>query len=167
MSTICGIDASSSCTGISIFISGNLVYYDKIKPKKRVNFRDNTCQIVEQVLEIVERYKPDIIYMEDVPAYVNRNGVKPLISLGCVQGVFYHELTYKKGFNIKYIPVSEWRQKLDLLKGERNRDKQKLKSVQLCNSIFGLDLQYVEGKSLATNDDDIAEAILVAYSQMI
>lgn len=166
-----GIDASSSCTGVCIFDDRKLIYYNKFKPKNKSDFRHNTCEIIEQVLEIAKQYSPDIIYMEDVPKFVKQgsrggNVLKPLITLGGVQGIFYYELVYKNGFNIQYVDVYEWRQKLDFLKGERKRDAQKSKAVNYVNDKFGLQLYYVEGKKSVKDDDDIAEAIAIVVSQI-
>lgn len=167
-----GIDASSSCTGLCVFNDRALVFYDKIKPKdKGKNYRENACAILEQVEQIVQRYKPDVIFMEDVPQFVRQgshggNLVKPLITLGCVQGVFYYELAYKLGYKIVFLDVYEWRKKLDFLKGERKRDKQKAKAVTYVNELFGLNLYYQEGKKSVKDDDDIAEAICLVISEI-
>jgi len=167
-----GLDASTSCTGICIFNDKKLIYYNKIKPKNNTDFRHNACDIVEQVLEVAEKYKPNIIYMEDVPTFVRKGGrggniLKPMVSLGSVQGIFYYVLCHKHGFKIEYVGVAEWRQKLGFLKGEkgdRSRDKQKAKAVTYVNDIFGLNLHYVEGKKSVKDDDDIAEAICIVMS---
>lgn len=164
---ICGIDASSSCTGLCIFNDSELIYYNKFKPQKKQDFKANACQIVEQITPIINDYCPDIIYMEDVPRYVGGKGNNALVALGAVQGIFYHELSHNLGYNIGYVDVNEWRKKLDFLKGERKREKQKAKAVEFANRTFGLELQYAEGKHLVSNDDDIAEAICIAISQMI
>ena len=155
----CGIDASSSCTGVCIFDDKELIYYEKFKPKKVVDFRHNTCDIIDMVIDVVNLYCPDIIYMEDVPTFVNKKrGVKPLIALGAVQGIFYRRLVYDYGYNVKYIAVSEWRKELDFLKGARGRDDQKAKAVEFANKIYGLQLK--------KSDDDIAEAICLTTSQI-
>lgn len=163
----CGIDASSSCTGLCIFDDNELIYYNKFRPYKKLDFKNNACQIIEQIVEVINKYTPNVIYMEDVPRYVTAKGVNPLVTLGAVQGIFYYELTHNLGYNIQYVEVSEWRKKLNLLKGERKRDEQKAKAVQFANETFGLNLQYEKGKNLVGNDDDIAEAICIVVSQMV
>lgn len=167
MAIRCGIDASSSCTGICFFDEKKLIYYAKIRPYKKIDFRNNVCQIIEQIIPLIEKYKPSIIYMEDIPEYVGKNGIKPLIYLGCVQGIFYNEISYKLNYNIEYRDVWLWRQTLDILKGERTRDKQKSKAVNWANNMFDLQLKYTEGKDLVSNDDDVAEAIGICWSGLI
>lgn len=161
---VCGIDASSTCTGICFFQDGKLIFYDKFYPYEREDFRGHTCQIIGQVIEVVKKYSPDIIYMEDVPHYVGGRGVKPLIYLGCVQGIFYYELVYKLNYKIQFVDVYKWRQNLGFLAGERKRAEQKKKAIEFVNETFDLELKYKTSKG--GTDDDIAEAICIAYSQM-
>lgn len=156
----CGIDASSSCTGVCIFDNEELIYYEKFKPYKVIDFRHNTCEIVDQVADIINLYCPDVIYMEDVPTFVNKQrGPKPMVALGAVQGIFYQKLAYQYGYHIEYISVTSWRKKLDFLKGAKKREEQKAKAVEFVNQRYGLKL----GKS----DDDIAESICLVVSQTI
>lgn len=162
----CGIDASSSSTGVCIFDNEKLVFYDKFKPQNKLDFRSNTCQIIDEIIGVLQRFNPHIVYMEDIPMYAGTNGIKPLVYLGCVQGIFHREISHKLGYKIKYIPVSTWRQDLGILKGQRNRTAQKRKAVELVNETFDLDLYYVEGKTSVKDDDDIAEAICIAWSQI-
>ncbi len=168
-----GIDASSSCTGLSIFEDDNLIYYTKIRPHKNIDFRSNSCQIIEQVVNILNDYEIDIIYMEDVPEFMRQGShgkqiIKTLVVLGAVQGMFYQKLCYEFGYKIEYIGVHEWRKKLGFLEGkERDRESQKQKAIDYVNEHFGLNLHFEKGKKNLSQDDDIAEAILIAYSSNI
>ena len=170
---IIGIDASSSCTGLSVFDGEDLIFYTKIKPDKKLDFRNNACQVIDKIIPILEKYDVEKIYMEDIPQFVRMGSrgkalTGTLCALGCVQGIFYCELSYKRGYNIEYIDVDEWRMELGFLKGkERKREQQKAKAVEFANNRFGLDLYYVEGKKSVKNDDDIAESICIAYSQIM
>lgn len=171
----CGIDASSSCTGLCFFNENlELLGYEKIKSDRNTGFRKGSCQMIERVAPIIEQYKPDIIYMEDVPTFTRKGGnggnvLKPLIALGSVQGIFYLELQYRLGYKIEFLDLTAWRQGLGFLKGsakERNRDHQKDKAIKFVNKNFGLDLYYVLGKKSVKDDDDIAEAICLCWSKM-
>ena len=64
--TTMGIDASTTCTGISIFKDEKLIYYTAIRPKGD-NWRDRLFHEGPALSQIIQLYKPDIIYMEDVP----------------------------------------------------------------------------------------------------
>ena len=168
----CGIDASSSCTGLCLFDNFTLVYYNKFRPDKDLGFRSNTCQIIEKIAPIIDKYKPAKIYMEDVPQFAKqgsrgKNMLKPIIALGAVQGIFYHKICFEMGYSIEYVNVDEWRQELGFLKGnERKREEQKQKAIDYVNREFNLDLQFKKGSHRISNDDDIAEAIAICWSQI-
>lgn len=171
----CGIDASSSCTGLSFFNNEKeLIGYTKIKSDRNSGFREGSCQMIERIKPVLEQYKPDILYMEDVPTFVRKGGnggnvLKPLIALGSVQGIFYLELKYKLGYQLEFMDLTAWRQGLGFLNGsatERNRDHQKEKAIKFVNEKFGLDLYYTLGKKSVKDDDDIAEAICICYAKI-
>jgi len=171
----CGIDASSSCTGICAFDDKKLIGYNKVKPNgKTIGFREKSCEMIERVIPVIEMYKPDIIYMEDVPEFartgsMGKNILSPLISLGAVNGIFYLELVHKLGYNIEFLDLTAWRQGLGFPVGGAkgsNRDNQKDRAVKFANETFGLDLYYQLGKKSVKDDDDPAEAICLCWSKI-
>ena len=170
-----GIDASSSCSGLALFEDKKLIDSTKVKSDKGMGFREASCQMIERVTPIILEYKPDIIYMEDVPTFTRQGGnggniLQPLVALGAVQGIFYLELKYRLGCNIEFLDLTAWRQGLGFLNGsatERNRDHQKDKAVKFVNEMFGLDLYYQLGKKSVKDDDDQAEAIALCWSKII
>ena len=169
-----GIDASSSCSGLALFEDKKLIDSTKVKSDKGMGFREASCQMIERVTPIILEYKPDIIYMEDVPTFTRQGGnggniLQPLVALGAVQGIFYLELKYRLGCNIEFLDLTAWRQGLGFLNGsatERNRDHQKDKAVKFVNEMFGLDLYYQLGKKSVKDDDDQAEAIALCWSKI-
>lgn len=168
---ICGIDASTTCTGLSIFDGDDLVYYTKITPLSKHNtWEDNAIDIVEQVAQVLTNYEIEYIIMEDVPEYVrkgSRGGIiaKPVIVLGGVHMLFYYMLAYKYNHTIYFLNVDEWRQELGFLLGkERDRESMKQKAVDFVNKTFGLELYFVKGSKSKKNDDDLAEAIAIVCS---
>ena len=169
-----GIDASSSCSGLALFEDNKLIDSTKIKSERGMGFREASCQMIERVTPIILEYKPDIIYMEDVPTFTRQGGnggniLQPLVALGAVQGIFYLELKYRLGCNIEFLDLTAWRQGLGFLNGsatERNRDHQKDKAVKFVNEMFGLDLYYQLGKKSVKDDDDQAEAIALCWSKI-
>ena len=61
---VCGLDASSSMTGLAIFNDLQLVYYTKIPPiSKDGTWEDHVFEIIEQIIPILKEYKVDKIYM--------------------------------------------------------------------------------------------------------
>ena len=171
----CGIDASSSCTGICIFDDLKLIYYEKLKPnKKTYGFREKSCEMIELIIPIIQEYKPEHIYMEDVPTFVRTGGrggniLSPMIALGALQGMTYLELVHKLNYDVEFLDLSAWRKGLGFLNGsatDRNRDHQKDKAVRFVNEKFGLNLYYTLGKKSVKDDDDIAESIAICWSKL-
>ena len=168
---ICGIDASTTCTGLSIFDEDDLIYYTKVTPLSKHNtWEDNAIDIVEQVANIINKYNIEYIIMEDVPEYIRKgtrgkNIAKPTIVLGGVHMLFYYVLTYKYNHVIYFLNVDEWRQKLGFLLGnERDRESMKQKAIDFANNTFGLNLHFVKGSKSKLQDDDIAESIAIVCS---
>lgn len=164
---IMGIDASTSCTGYSVFEDGELVAYGAIYPdhKTGIKWRGKLIEIGAKFKDLLKEHQPDKIYMEDVPL-INKQ-METLVILGAVQGYF---LGFIQAFDIpvEFLQASTWRRKVGTYDGTREgmkRDRQKEKAIEIANNIFDLELRWVSPKS-TKNQDDIAEAILIAYSQL-
>lgn len=160
---ICGLDASTSCTGWSIFDNGELIAYGAIKPKGD-DWHDRVMGLTMELSKIFRQYQPTIIYAEEVPL---KKGASTIEKLGAVQGVI---LALCAGFKIKpcFLMPSKWRGELNLFDGTRQglqRDVLKKKAIEMANEKFGLDLVWFAPSS-KKNMDDIAESILIAYSQI-
>lgn len=161
---ICGIDASTRSTGFSVFKAKELIDYGVIKPEG-VDWRERMTNQGPKIIEILAKYHPDRIYMEDVPLKV-RNP-KILVQLGAVQGFFYG-LVISFGIPIVFLNPSEWRSPMGLFDGTKEgtkRAEMKRKSIEKVNELFGLNLVW-KSPSSVKNQDDIADAVLVAYSQI-
>ena len=120
-----------------------------------------------QLKEIIEKYHPTQIIMEDVPLN-GKGGLKILVVLGAVQGMILG-LASSYGIPIKFVTPNEWRSKVGLFTGNRDdtkRDEMKKKSVEFVNQEFGLKLKWIS-KSSKFNEDDISDSILIAYSQIL
>lgn len=169
----CGIDGSSSCTGVFIFDELKPIYYNKFRPKhKNASWEQNIYDIINQIVPILSEYKVEKIYMEDVPEYANKGSrggllLKPLIVLGGVHMAFYIKLVCELGYDIEFDDVYEWRGRLNFLKGERKREDQKEKAVNFINENFGLDLYFKKNSKTILNDDDIAEAGCIVWSHIM
>ena len=162
---ILGIDASTSSTGWCVFDKTGLSAYGVIKPDGE-DWRERLANEGIKLKEIVEQYHPTKIIMEDVPLN-QKGGLKVLVVLGAVQG-FMLGVASSQNIPIDFISPTTWRSSLGFYTGEQNgtkRDAMKKKSIEYVNSEFGLNLKYVSPKS-KFNEDDIAEAICIAYSQI-
>lgn len=161
-------DASTTCTGYSIFDGDILVKYGKIKPLKTLEWRDRIQCMSNEIKLILDQYNVKKAYVEDIP--LKKGGMKVLVQLGCVQGMLLGLLC---GYNIpiEFIPVATWRRKIGLFDGTvegKERDNLKIHSIKKANKLFDLDLQCVLTKGGNYNpeksDDDISDSILIYAS---
>lgn len=158
-----GLDLSTSLSGYGVFDNNNLIAYGAIKPKGD-DWRDRIMDETMQLAELFRKYKPDEIYIEAVPL---KPGSNTLLKLGAVHGMI---LSLCAGFKLNptFLLPNEWRRKIGLYDGTRNglkREVLKEKAVRMANDIFNLDLEW-HGANSKKSQDDVAEAILIAYSQI-
>lgn len=160
-----GIDASSSCTGVSVFIDSKLVHYQAIKPEGK-DWRDRLFHEGPALSQIIQTYKPEKIYMEDVPLKAS-GGLKTLVILGGVQG-FIYGVAASNGVPIEFVSPTSWRSMAGLFDGTKEGKKRevlKQKAIEMANDNFNLELKWVSPSS-KYNEDDIAEAILICASML-
>lgn len=165
---VIGIDASTSCSGVSVFEDDKLVYYAAVKPPSTLSgeeyWRDRLVWQYKIFMDIFKKYRPTVAYMEDVPL---KDGKKTIEKLACMQGLILG-LCAAYGVTITYLGPSNWRGDLHMFDGTQKgltRDVLKKKAIDMANDLFGLNLRWVAYGS-KKNEDDVAEAILVAWSQI-
>lgn len=161
---IISLDASTSCTGYAVFDGDNLVTYGKIKPRGD-DWRDRIMYETMELAALMREYHPQVIIAEDVPL---KDGKNTIVKLGAVHGMI---LSLCAGFKINplFLLPSNWRHDIGLFDGTRTgmkRDVMKEKAVDMANELFRLDLQWISPTS-SKNDDDVAEAILIGWSQIV
>ena len=162
---IMGIDGSTTSSGWAIFESDNCIRLDS----GRIQFNDKDWR--ERIFKewkvfnkIIQKYHPEKIYIEDVPM---KDGKATILKLGSVQGMALC-LASQYDIEIQFLLPSDWRSCLGLYDGTRqgtHREVLKKKAVETANKLFGLNLLWVKEKS-KKNEDDEAEALLIAYSQI-
>ena len=167
------LDCSTTCFGWSIFEEDNLIVYGKIRIDDKCidehNYNERLKNLITQLEKVVKKYKPQKIYMEEVPN-MNKGGVITAIKLGAVHGaVLVLSLLYD--LTIEFIDVGTWRSDIGLFTGikqDRQRDLMKIHSIEKVNELFQLDLKCEYTKSGKYNekksDDDIADSILIYCS---
>lgn len=161
---IMGVDGSTKSTGYSVFKDKELIAYGVIKAEDE-DWRKRIAIQGPQLAKLLANYRPDKIYMEDVP--LKAQNPLTLVQLGAVQGFFYG-LSATFEIPIVFIKPSNWRSPMGLFDGTREgtkRAEMKRKSIEKANELFGLDLVWKSAYS-TKNDDDIADAVLIAYSQV-
>lgn len=162
---VMGIDASTSSTGVAVFDDLELVFHTTIKPKGE-DWRDRLFHQGPVLQEILEKYKPEMVYMEDVPLQKN-GGLQTLVKLGGVQGFIYGIMASYK-IPVYFLAPTSWRSNLFMFNGTQEGKKREIlkeKAVMMANELFGLDLKW-HGPKSKKSEDDVAEAILIAYSQI-
>lgn len=162
---VMGIDGSTTSSGWAIFDSEDCSRLDS----GRIQFNDKDWR--ERIFKewkifnkIVQKYHPKKIYIEDVPM---KDGKATILKLGSVQGMALC-LASQYEIEIQFLLPSDWRSCLGLYDGTRqgtHREVLKKKAVETANKLFGLNLLWVKEKS-KKNEDDEAEALLIAYSQI-
>lgn len=162
---VMGIDGSTTSSGWAVFESDGCVRIasGRIQPKGD-NWRDKIKEEWITFSELFEKYKPQKIYMEDVPM---KDGKLTIMKLGAVQGMAIC-LAAQYGADIKFLLPNEWRSILGFYDGTRqgtHREVLKKKAVEAANKLFGMNLLWVKENS-KKNEDDEAEALLIAYSQI-
>lgn len=161
---VLSLDASTTSTGWAIFDKRGLAGYGVIQPTGE-DWRDRLVHQGSKLKEIIERYHPNKIVMEDVP--LKNGNSKVLVILGAVQG-FIYGIAASYQIPVQFVLPSEWRSPLNLYDGTREGTKRKelkKKSIEKANELFGLNLVWVSPSS-KKNEDDISDAILLGYSQI-
>ena len=144
---VMGIDGSTTSSGWAIFESTSCKRLDS----GRVQFNDKDWR--ERIFkewqvfnEIIQKYCPDIIYMEDVPLMGTQK--QTFVILGAVQG-FILGIATSMNIEISFLLPSQWRSLMGLYDGSRQGTKKEMmkeKAVKMANKIFQLDLVWAEEK---------------------
>lgn len=161
---VIGLDASTTSTGYAVFDGIELIDCGCIKPLGE-DWRERLVNQGDKIREIIKLYNPEKIIMEDVP--LKSKILKTLVILGAVQG-FICGIASNYNVPIEFILPTQWRAKINLFDGTKEglkREELKRKSIEKANELFKLNLKWVSPNSIK-NEDDIADAILVAYSQI-
>lgn len=159
-----GLDLSTTCSGYSVFEGTKLIDYGCFKPIGN-DWRERIGQLAPFIKELIEKYKVDKVIVEDVPLMSKQ--MKTLVILGAVQGMLIG-VTSSMNIPVEYILPSAWRSPMGLFDGTKSgthRNEMKRKSIEKANKLFGIELKYVSPCS-KKNEDDIADAILIAYSKV-
>lgn len=62
---IVGIDASTTCSGISVVEDGNLTYHNIIDMKKNKNTEERVMLMMKELGCFIKQQSPDSVYIED------------------------------------------------------------------------------------------------------
>lgn len=147
---VCGIDASTNKTGISLFIDGEYSGHMLIDLHKIKDSNIRVPKMMQEIKNILDYYKPDIIVMEECLLKTNIATVKLLSYLAGAIISWAADNQVEFRFQLP----SEWRKRVEIVQGPKTpRDKLKQEAIDMVKEKFGIDVT-----------DDEAEAVLIAHS---
>lgn len=164
------LDASTTHIGWSVWSDDDLIDYGKLTPTiDKLEWRDRIRNMIPQVQNLVNLYKPTKAIVEDVPL-MDKRGKLTLVQLGAVGGSLLG-LFGANNIELTFKQVGTWRKDIGLHDGTRegmNREHLKPNSIKMANEMFGLNLACVFTKSgkynEAKSDDDISDSVLIYAS---
>lgn len=144
---LCGIDSSTSCTGISLYIDGKYSDCTMLNHKDCKEMDIRTSKMILSILEQLDIYKPDIIVIEDD---WNKNNVQTTKALSEIIGAVHGYAISKKIDFIKMLP-SRWRSLIGFEIGKKKRPELKQMAINYINDKYNIDV-----------NDDVAESCCIA-----
>lgn len=144
------LDTSSSKTGWAFFIDAKYVTHGLIDlSKDKLTSDERIKKMCLQIVEVLMKYKPDIIVVEKMNVSRNMNAVRVLCRAidaayhySILNDVFYYEMQ-----------ASEWRATLGMQAKSRKRDEYKQ-----------LSMQFVEDKLNIKVTDDEADSFCIGMA---
>lgn len=189
---VLGLDMSSQKSGYALYIDGELKDWGAWELSSNVekDWRKRIAYMANRVHEFIIINAVDMVYVEDVPPTINNSQTVKVLS--ALQGMII-AICETVGAQVEFVPVKRWKSIIGInlaSSAENHACKDKIKktcgkktvkcldkvkrwtkawekklSVDYVNHTFGLNLVYKSPTS-KFNQDDIADAINVAWSQM-
>lgn len=148
---LCGIDSSTSNTGLSLFVDGKLVSYKLITlDKKDTTKWERLNPMMKEIGEILNEWKPSIIYQEQSWKGRNVDTLKCLTNI--MGGVRFWSLM--NGSEYYVLLPSQWRSKLDLNKYMAEREELKDNAKQYIKEKYNIEVP----------TDDVSDAICIGLA---
>lgn len=151
---ILSLDQASIKTAWSFFLDKELKDYDLINISKIKDKTQRFDKMLSSIINIINKYKPDIVVFEDVSLQTN---VSTLVVLSRIQGCIISECIKNNILYCIYKP-STWRKILNFKQG-RGIARKELKQQAI---------DFIRTKFDITNiNDDIAESICIGLAFII
>lgn len=147
---ICGIDASSNKTGISVFCDGEYIEHTLIDLHKIKDPDKRIPKMMVEICKYIKKHGADKIIMEKS---MMKNNIDTVQKLSQIAGaVMLYAAT--KNIEFQFVYPSEWRKKIGLSQSSQiTREILKEEAIQAVKKAYDMDLT-----------DDECEAILIARS---
>jgi len=149
---ILALDLSTKASGFAIYEDKKLIDYGCITAASS-NLFNRIDKMIEELTKILQKYKFDCVYIEDVFPEDVHNNRNVFDALKYLQGYVLHLLN---DFKLKHIfyTASEWRAKCGIHTGRGiKRESLKPQDIAFVKRQFGLNV-----------NDDIADAICIGYA---
>ena len=145
---ILALDASSTCSGWSLFDSGKYLKSGFIDLKKDKNAEHRINEMAKRLSELIDECRPDKVILEDTMMASNAATLKMLANLGGAIK-FY---CYINDYEIEMMMPSTWRKYLHIQEKGAKRNELKNKAYNVCIDQLGLDsLKEDEAESVCIN----------------
>lgn len=141
------IDSSSNKSGIAFFTNGKYKECCLLDCSKQKNMNDRFFDMSKVLWNTLEKYKPDVLYIEETVVLRNAQTQRFLTRL---QGVVY-AWCVNNDCEFNTIRPTSWRKLLDFSQG-KNIKRNQLKEQSI---------KYVLDKYNLTVNDDVADAICI------
>lgn len=147
---VCGIDGSTTSTGVSIMRDGKLEFYKLIDLHKEKDAMKRIQKMLLQICEILGRYELDAVYMEKSILKSNVDTVQKLANLA--GGIMLY--CAQNGIEFNHPLPPEWRKKIGIKQSSKiKREVLKEQAILAVKNEYGINV-----------NDDIAESVLIARS---
>lgn len=147
---IVALDESTKSTGYAIFNNKELIRYGAIQETSK-NVLERVDNILNEIKNILDKYKPNIVIIENVQITMSAPTAKTLMGLQFAIEL----LCYKEGIECTSYRTAHWRKVLGLSNSPKLKREDKKQEA----------LDYVQNKyNIKENIDDISDAICIGES---
>ncbi|MFR3182212.1 MAG: crossover junction endodeoxyribonuclease RuvC [Clostridia bacterium] len=146
-------DESTTCTGYAVFKDEELIDYGAITQKSK-NVIERVSEIAYAVEDLINRYEPNDIAIENVQITMSAPTAKSLMGLQLLIEI----LCYRKQIHCETIRTAHWRKVLGLSNSPKIKRAEKKKET----------IDYVENKyGIKIDKDDISDAIAIGTAYLL
>ena len=149
------IDGSTTKTGVAYFCNGKYKKHYLLDYSKNKDIDQRFETMVIELWKLLNKHKPDIIYMEDIYMANNAKTVRILTRL---QGAVY-AWCLQNGCEFNTIAPTSWRKLLGFKQGQETRKLMKQQSVQYIYDTYKIEVSDDEADAIC-----IADAVLKKFA---
>ena len=143
------IDSSTNKTAYAVYEGGSLTGHGLLDISDEHNMDNRFSKMSRKIMEILSKYDPDIVYIEETVVIRNAQTQRFLTRL---QGVVY-AWTILNNCDFNTIRPTQWRKLVGIDQTKKKREVLKAEAIELVKTLFELEC-----------NDDEAEAILIGLA---